>query len=88
MSNTSSPTGSSPVRNGPADAARGFRAALRRSVLAPLRFLAFWASILLPLAYVPLLHGGLSGSEPTILGALVAVNAAALLVGHDHRSGR
>lgn len=88
MSNTSNPAGSSPVRDAPADAVRGFRAALRRSVLAPLRFLSFWASILLPLAYLPLLHGGLTGSEPTVLVALVAINALALLAGHGYRNER
>lgn len=85
MSNTPNPAGSSPVRDTPADAARGFRTALRRSVLAPLRFLAFWAAVLLPLVYLPLLHGGLSGGEPTVLGALLAVNVAALVVGHGYR---
>lgn len=87
MPNTSTPTGSSPVRDAP-DSVHGFRAALRRSVLAPLRFLSFWASILLPLAYLPLLHGGLTGGETTVLGALVAINALALFLGHDHRNGR
>ncbi|MFB6301639.1 MAG: hypothetical protein ABEH78_02075 [Haloferacaceae archaeon] len=77
---------SSRVRDVPVDVARGLRTALRRSVLAPLRFLAFWASILLPLAYLPLVHGGLTGSEPTVLGALLVANLGALLVGHGYRN--
>ncbi|MFB6079731.1 MAG: hypothetical protein ABEJ81_01840 [Haloferacaceae archaeon] len=56
-------------------------------MLSPLRFLAFWASILLPLAYLPLVYDGLTGSEPTVLGALLAVNVIAVLVGHGHGNG-
>ena len=85
MSNASTPTGSSPVRDAPADSVGSFRTVVRRSVLTPLRFLAFWAAILLPLAYLPLIHGGLTGSEPTVLGALVAVNVVSLVVGHGYR---
>jgi len=58
--------------------------ALRRAVVAPLRALSFWAAVLLPLAYLPLLSGGVTAGEGSVLLALVAANAAALYLGHGH----
>ncbi|MFB6160675.1 MAG: hypothetical protein ABEJ61_05800 [Haloferacaceae archaeon] len=58
--------------------------ALRRTVLTPVRFLAFWAAVLLPLVYIPLVHNGLHGGETTVLAALLVANALALLVGHGY----
>jgi hypothetical protein len=45
---------------------------------------AFWTAALLPLSYVPLLATGAVTEFPLAFVALLAVNAAALLVGHDH----
>jgi VIT1/CCC1 family predicted Fe2+/Mn2+ transporter len=59
---------------------------LRRTVLAPIRFLSFWAAVLLPLVYLPLVHNGLTGGETTVLAVLLAANAVALVVGHDYAS--
>jgi hypothetical protein len=83
MSNASRNAGSSPVRDVPADVG-SLSNALRRSVLAPVRFLAFWTAVLLPLAYLPLVYGGLQGGESTVLLSLVVVNALALVVGHGY----
>jgi hypothetical protein len=43
---------------------------------------SFWASVLLPLAYVPLLYAG-PDHLWTVLG-LVALHAVALVLGHGH----
>ena len=52
----------------------------------PVRFVAFWIAVALPFLYLPLLAGGLRGSEPTVLVALLAVNLGALVIGHGHRA--
>lgn len=85
MSNSSgNAAGASTVRTTAADLVSS--TTLRRSVLAPLRFLSFWAAVLLPLTYLPLVHGGLTGNESTVLAALVVINAVALVVGHGYRA--
>lgn len=47
---------------------------------------AFWIGVLLPLAHVPLLlladHGRMV--DPHVIAGLLAVNAVACFVGHDH----
>jgi len=53
----------------------------------PVRFVAFWLAVALPFLYLPLLVGGLNGSELTAFGALLAANAVALVVGHGYRAG-
>lgn len=55
-----------------------------RLVAAPLRFVGFWAAVALPFLYVPLLLGGLQGSETLAFGLLLAANALALVIGHGH----
>lgn len=50
----------------------------------PVRALAFWIAVALPLAYTPLLFVGVSGSEVTALLALVALNALLFVLGHGH----
>ncbi|WP_049986216.1 hypothetical protein [Halobellus rufus] len=50
----------------------------------PLRFVAFWTAVALPFLYVPLLLGGLDGSEPTVFFALFSANVVALVVGHGY----
>jgi len=57
----------------------------RRSLLGPIRGLAFWIAIALPFLYIPLLASGLeSSSVRTVFATLVACNAIALLIGHSH----
>lgn len=54
-------------------------------VVAPLRFLAFWAAVALPFLYLPLLVGGLDGQQTTVFVSLLLANAVALVVGHEYR---
>lgn len=55
-----------------------------RSIARNLRGVSFWAAIVLPIIYLPLLSGGLSGGETLLFVALLAVNAGAFVLGHDH----
>lgn len=52
-------------------------------VASRLRAVAFWSSVLLPIAYVPLLYGGVGGQVTAFLG-LIALNVACLIVGHEY----
>ncbi|WP_247001671.1 hypothetical protein [Halosolutus gelatinilyticus] len=67
----------------------GDRGVLERTVpslATPIRRTGFWAAIVLPFLYVPLLATGLSSSSETMTFlALLAVNLVALYVGHAHR---
>lgn len=54
-------------------------------VVAPLRFLSFWAAVALPFLYLPLLVGGLEGQQVTVFVALLLANLVALVVGHEYR---
>jgi hypothetical protein len=58
-----------------------------RSVLRSLRVASFWAAIVLPIMYLPLLTGGLAGGEALVFTALVGLNAGAFVMGHDHDPG-
>ncbi|MFC7203534.1 hypothetical protein ACFQJC_08415 [Haloferax namakaokahaiae] len=58
--------------------------ALSRTALAPVQVVAFWSAIALPLAYLPLLAGGLETGELSLFVGLLAVHAAALVIGRDH----
>jgi len=53
--------------------------------VASVRAVAFWAAIILPLAYVPAAYGamGFEGWSPL---ALIALHAACVVIGHDHDS--
>jgi hypothetical protein len=57
---------------------------LVRSVARNLRGVSFWAAIVLPAVYLPLLSGGLAGTEALLFVGLIAVNAGAFVFGHDH----
>ncbi|MDS0294505.1 hypothetical protein [Halogeometricum luteum] len=59
-----------------------------RLITYPVRFAAFWLAVALPLLYPPLLYGGVQGEQATLFGSLLALNAAALVVGHGHGSDR
>ena len=56
------------------------------TAVAALRRLGFWGSILLPVAYLPILYG-MGGSERilAVLG-LLAINVACLIAGHQYQS--
>jgi hypothetical protein len=70
----------SAVTNWAADVAQQGTLALRATV----RGMSFWAAILLPLVYLPLLSGGLGSQTGFIFISLLAVNLIALFVGHNH----
>ncbi|MFB6107567.1 MAG: hypothetical protein ABEJ82_01845 [Haloplanus sp.] len=56
-----------------------------RRCAALVRVAAFWAAIVLPMLYVPLLLlGTVSATAPSILWKLVALNIAALVVGYGY----
>jgi len=55
-----------------------------RSAARNLRGVSFWAAIVLPIIYLPLLSGGLTGGEALLFVALIAVNAGAFVLGHDY----
>ena len=55
-----------------------------RSVARSLRGVSFWAGILLPATYLPLLSGGLAEGEALLFMTLIAINAGALVLGHDY----
>jgi hypothetical protein len=46
--------------------------------------MSFWAAILLPLVYLPLLSGGLGSQTGFIVIGLLALHLIALFVGHNH----
>ena len=70
----------SAVTNWAADVAHQGTLALRTTV----RGMSFWAAILLPLVYLPLLSGGLGSQTGLIVIGLLAQNLIALFVGHNH----
>lgn len=59
------------------------------AVGAVLRGICFWTAVVLPFLWVPLLAGDrLGGQESLALATLVALNVAALVLGHGHRPDR
>jgi hypothetical protein len=56
----------------------------RRAVETGLQRIGFWGSVVLPLAYGPLLYGGVTGSQRWVLAGVFVANVACLLVGHGH----
>lgn len=55
-------------------------------LLAAPQAVAFWSAIALPIAYAPLLYGGLTSGDLVLLAGLVAVNLLAFVLGHGHLS--
>lgn len=49
-----------------------------------IRAVAFWLAIALPFLYLPLVLNGFTGPEVVAFLALLAVNGAALVIGHDY----
>jgi len=70
----------SAVMNWTADVAQQGTLALRTAV----RGMCFWAAILLPLVYLPLLSGGLGSETGLIVIGLLTLHLIALFVGHNH----
>lgn len=59
---------------------------LRTLAVRPIETAAFWAAVLIPLAYPALMLGGLDGQELPLLLGVLALNAAALVLGRDHNA--
>lgn len=76
MSNSSLPSG----RHAPRQ--------VRRLTAGGIRAVAFWAAVLLPLAYLPALHVGLVESRPGLFMALLLTNVVCAVVGHEHDPAR
>lgn len=74
-------TMSPPTSNTLPEVRKQVSAVLARSVEA----VAFWLAVALPFLYLPLMLNGFTGQEAIAFAALLAVNAVALVVGHDHR---
>jgi len=64
--------------------ARAVVGALAARLAAATRAVAFWAAIVLPLAYLPLLYGGIDGRGVAVFAGLLAVNAVCLHLGADY----
>ncbi|AUX07743.1 hypothetical protein AArcSl_0085 [Halalkaliarchaeum desulfuricum] len=52
------------------------------------RVLAFWGAILLPLAYVPVLHESVAGQRVDLFLLLLVLHVACILVGHERARNR
>jgi hypothetical protein len=58
---------------------------LERLVRSPLRFVGFWAAVVLPFVLLALVASGLATQHPTVAGGLVAGNLAGLLLGRGYK---
>lgn len=58
--------------------------AAKRAAVFPFEFVGFWMAVALPLFYLPLLAGGLTGTEVQAFVGLLALNCAGLLLGKDY----
>lgn len=66
------------------DAATLDAESIRTLAFRPIQATAFWAAVVLPLAYPALMIGGLDGQELFLLVATVALHVAALGLGRNH----
>jgi hypothetical protein len=55
-----------------------------RALRRPAQVVGFWAAVLMPVLYLPLLVGGLRGGQTRLFSALLVGNALALVVGHGY----
>jgi len=58
---------------------------IRTLAFRPIQASAFWAAVVLPIAYPALMFGGLDGQELFLLVATLALHVAALRLGQGHR---
>lgn len=59
-------------------------AVCRNVTLRGVRALAFWSAIVLPIAILAVLSGGVGGQQVSLLSGLLALNVLCLLVGNEH----
>ncbi|EJN59313.1 hypothetical protein [Halogranum rubrum] len=57
----------------------------REMLVAPVRFVGFWAAVSMPFLYLPLLAGGLDASEAYVFVGLLLLNLVAFVVGHEYK---
>ncbi|MFC6614002.1 hypothetical protein ACFQAS_03360 [Halopenitus salinus] len=57
---------------------------LRRRTGDQLRAIAFWAAVLLPLTYIPVLHGIVVEASAQLFVGLLGLNVVCAIVGHEH----
>ncbi|PAU78805.1 hypothetical protein CK500_16305 [Halorubrum salipaludis] len=79
----SSQTSSSSIR-APIQIGSSLSTACRNKAIAGVRAAAFWAAIVLPLAYVPAAYGAMGFDGAWSALALIAVHAACIALGHEH----
>ncbi|MFA9517783.1 hypothetical protein ACERIT_11285 [Halopenitus sp. H-Gu1] len=60
---------------------------LRRRTGERLRAIAFWVAVLLPLTYLPVLHGIVVDASPRLFVGLLALNVVSAIIGHEHGAG-
>lgn len=81
MSSQTSPSSTrSPIRIG-----SSLSTACRNKAIAGVRAAAFWAAVVLPLAYVPAAYGAMGFETWSALG-LIAVHMACVVIGHEHNA--
>lgn len=68
------------------DALSGLTGTGRMLAVEPVRALAFYAAIVLPFVYLPLLANGVATEQLSVLVGLLLANGAALVLGHGHGS--
>ncbi|WP_348611155.1 hypothetical protein [Halobaculum rarum] len=68
------------------DTLTGFTGTGRTLAVEPVRALAFYAAIVLPFVYLPLLANGVTTEQLSVLVGLLLANGAALVLGHGHGS--
>ena len=80
-SKTSSSTIRAPIRIGTA-----LSTELRRRTIAGVRAAAFWAAIVLPVAYLPAAYGVMGFEAPWSTVALITAHIACVVIGHEHNA--
>lgn len=60
---------------------------LRRRTGERLRAIAFWAAVLIPFSYLPVLHGIVVDASPRLFVGLLALNVVCAIIGHEHGAG-
>lgn len=59
-------------------------AAVGTKAVSALRGLGFWAAVLLPLTYLPVLYGVVGQARPETVGALFVLNICCLRLGQGY----
>ena len=57
---------------------------IHRVILLPIRAMAFWLAVVLPIAIIASLVFGLATTNPVLVLVLLTVNVCCLVLGHDH----